>query len=223
MASPQAQNSVTLDSFLGLLTNVSPDSIPEGGSPLNWDCSFLTGQVGTRPGLVSVYGGTVIVATTIYIPSENIVPDQSGNSFYTVAALTNWFSGHVEFVPNTTTYVDCVVRIPNNVASTPNASVILEICSSDATSGHTANFQTSDGMVIPGGSFNVPALASASAQSYATTATAYQRVTLTFPVQSAIVANAILIIKIAVAPSGTNPTGNMFVFPYLKLDCTFAA
>jgi hypothetical protein len=55
LANPQAQQSATLDAFLGLLTNVSPDSVPEGGSPLNWDVDYVTGSVGTRPGLVSHY------------------------------------------------------------------------------------------------------------------------------------------------------------------------
>jgi hypothetical protein len=53
--SPQAQQSAVLDAFLGLLTNVQPESIPEGGSPMTWDCDFIVGMVGTRAGLVSQY------------------------------------------------------------------------------------------------------------------------------------------------------------------------
>lgn len=55
MANPNAQQSCTLDSFLGLLTNVSAESIPEGGSPMNWDVDFIVGDVGTRAGLLSFY------------------------------------------------------------------------------------------------------------------------------------------------------------------------
>lgn len=46
---------MVLDAFLGLLTNILPESIPEGGSPLNWDCDYLVGSVSTRLGLVSQY------------------------------------------------------------------------------------------------------------------------------------------------------------------------
>lgn len=52
---PQGQQSAVLDSFLGLITNASPDSLPEGASPLNWDVDYVTGSVFTRPGLVSAY------------------------------------------------------------------------------------------------------------------------------------------------------------------------
>ncbi len=55
MANPSAQASVTLDAFLGLITNMAPENIPMGASPLNWDCDYLAGEVFTRPGLVSTY------------------------------------------------------------------------------------------------------------------------------------------------------------------------
>lgn len=61
MAVPQGLQSAPLDQFLGLLTNIGPESIPEGGSPLNWDVDFITGSVFTRDGLVSVY--TFVPAT----------------------------------------------------------------------------------------------------------------------------------------------------------------
>ena len=52
---PQASQSCTLDSFLGLFTNASPESLPEGAAPLAWDVDFIVGEVFTRPGLVSMY------------------------------------------------------------------------------------------------------------------------------------------------------------------------
>ena len=55
MANPQASQSVTLDAFLGLITNFAPESIPMGGSPLAWDVDFIAGEVFSRPGLVSMY------------------------------------------------------------------------------------------------------------------------------------------------------------------------
>ena len=45
--------SVPLTAFLGLFTEASPDSLPEGVSPLNWDCDFDIGLVTIRPCLQS--------------------------------------------------------------------------------------------------------------------------------------------------------------------------
>jgi hypothetical protein len=55
VANPQASASVTLDAFLGLVTNFAPESLPMGASSLCWDCDFIAGEVFTRPGLVSMY------------------------------------------------------------------------------------------------------------------------------------------------------------------------
>jgi hypothetical protein len=55
MANPQAAQSVTLDAFLGLVTNFAPESLPMGASPLNWDVDYIAGEVFSRPGLVSMY------------------------------------------------------------------------------------------------------------------------------------------------------------------------
>lgn len=51
----QGKSSVTLDQFLGLVTNASPESLPEGASPMTWDTDFVVGSVFTRAGLVDVY------------------------------------------------------------------------------------------------------------------------------------------------------------------------
>jgi len=51
----QQKQSVVLESFGGLITNASPDSIPEGVSSLCFDVDFVTGSVFTRAGLVSRY------------------------------------------------------------------------------------------------------------------------------------------------------------------------
>lgn len=165
-------------------------------------------------------GGTTINSTasgsgaTGYIALENGTPDQTGNSFYSVLTLSNWLVGHWEFVKGVGSFVNFSMRLPASVPS--SASLILEVFSGDSTAGHTANFQTSD-LIVNTGTMNVGALTSASAQTYTTTATAYQRVTLTFAVQTALVSNGVLVIKVATATTGTSPTTNMYVLPYLKL------
>lgn len=166
--------------------------------------------------------GSVTIASTAsgsglvgYLGLENGTPDQTGNSFYSVLSLTNWLVGHWEFVTGQASFIIFSMRLPATVPS--SANIVLEIFTGDSTAGHTANFQTSDAIVNTG-TMNVGSLTSAAAQTYTTTATAYQRVTQTFAVQSALVANGVLIIKVATATTGTAPSTNMYVLPYLKLN-----
>lgn len=51
----QSKQSVSLDTFGGLVTNAGPESLPEGASPLCFDCDFIVGSVFTRNGLISKY------------------------------------------------------------------------------------------------------------------------------------------------------------------------
>lgn len=46
---------VPLSSFLGLYTEAAPNDLPEGASPLNWDCDFIIGSVKMRPGIGSAF------------------------------------------------------------------------------------------------------------------------------------------------------------------------
>jgi hypothetical protein len=60
--------SAALDTFGGLISFASPQSLPEGASPRNFDVDFTVGGVGIRPGLVSIYS----YATTIQITSYSL-------------------------------------------------------------------------------------------------------------------------------------------------------
>lgn len=46
---------VPLSSFLGLYTEAAANDLPEGASPLNWDCDFIIGSVKMRPGIGSAF------------------------------------------------------------------------------------------------------------------------------------------------------------------------
>jgi hypothetical protein len=145
---------------------------------------------------------------------DNCAPDQTGNSFYSVASLTNYFYGHWEFVFGQAAYINCTVFIPTG----PGVSkqIVLDIAANDATAGHTANFQTCD-QVINSGTINAGALTCAANQTFTTTSTAYNRVTLTFAVQSTLSNNSILVVKIATSTTGTAPVANMLVYPHFIL------
>ena len=144
---------------------------------------------------------------------DNCTPDQTGNSFYSVLPLTNYFNAHWELVFNTTTYFNCQVFIPT---AQTGATLVLDIAANDGTAGHTASFQTCDG-VINSGTINTGSLTCAGAQTFTTTSTAYNRVTLTFNVQSTLSNNSILVVKIGVSPTGTAPTANLIVYPHFIL------
>jgi hypothetical protein len=51
----QGKQSVVLETFGGLISNASPESIPEGSSSLCFDCDFVVGSVFNRAGLISPY------------------------------------------------------------------------------------------------------------------------------------------------------------------------
>lgn len=144
---------------------------------------------------------------------ENCTPDQTGNSFYNVLSLSNFFYAAWNFVFNTSTSINCTVFIPT---AQTGATFVLDIAANDATAGHTANFQTCDGL-INSGSINIGALTCATAQTFTTTSTAYNRVTLTFNVQTTLQNNSVLVVKIATAPTGTAPTSNLLVYPHFVL------
>jgi hypothetical protein len=145
---------------------------------------------------------------------DNCTPDQTGNSFYNVTSLTNYFYAGWAFVPGNASYFNCTIYVPT---AQTGATIALDIVTSDAVAGHTATFQTCDG-VINSGTINLgSALTCASSQTFTTTTTAYNRVTLTFNVQSTLANGSILVIKIATATSGTAPTANMLVYPHFVL------
>lgn len=144
---------------------------------------------------------------------ENCTPDQTGNSFPQVLSLTNWFYSHWEFIFNTTTYINCTIYIPTGATG---ATFVVDVASADNTAGHTANIQTCD-QVINTGTLNIGALTCAANQVFTTTATAYNRVTLTFNVQSTLSNGSILVVKIGTSPTGTAPTSDLLIYPHFIL------
>lgn len=144
---------------------------------------------------------------------DNCAPDQTGNSFYSLVSLTNYFYGHWEYIAGQASYINCTVFVPTAMAG---ATIVLDISANDGTAGHTANFQTCD-QVINAGTINIGSLSCAANQTFTTTSTAYNRASLTFNIQSTLADNSILVIKIATSTTGTQPTANMLVYPHFIL------
>jgi hypothetical protein len=145
---------------------------------------------------------------------DNCTPDQTGYSFYNVTSLTQYLYASWTYVSGAATYINCTVYIPT---AQTGATIALDIAANDSTSGHTANFQTCDEVINSGTINPSSALTCASAQTFTTTSTAYNRATLTFNVQSTLSNGSILIIRIAATTTGTAPTANMLVYPHFVL------
>ena len=181
-----------------------PTSAPSGTQYLG--CGTPSGNISTCAWGTPSGGGNPTL--------DNCTPDQTVNSFYQPVSLTEYFYATWQFVFGTATYINCTVYIPT---AATGATIVLDIAANDSTAGHTANFQTCD-EVINTGTINLgSSLTCASAQTFTTTSTAYNRVTLTFNVQSTLSNGSILVVKILTATTGTAPTANMLVYPHFVL------
>ena len=57
----------------GLITFASPQDLPEGASPRNFDVDFIVGSVFTRPGLAPVYTfANILIISQVFIGSANV-------------------------------------------------------------------------------------------------------------------------------------------------------
>lgn len=93
-------------------------------------------------------GGSVSISTggggdstkTHYLPLNCSTPRSAtlaGNSFWTVGARTNFDNGHWEFAKDVEGKIYCNVLVPNTLAGTPAAAIVLELAA-NATSGVTS-------------------------------------------------------------------------------------
>ena len=140
------------------------------------------------------------MATTIQIPIDlrnpgvTLVP---GNAFWTVLGLTAWDAGHWQFVKDVHGSVFGIVRIPANVAGTPNAKVKLVIAA-NATSGVTRldvlHLAVQTKHVEE--NLNPAALTSIGEQDVTVPGTAYEALEVSFTLAAAPVAEDELLIQI---------------------------
>ncbi|KKK68503.1 hypothetical protein LCGC14_2943410, partial [marine sediment metagenome] len=177
-------------------------------------------------------GGTVLWVTpsggdttkTHYIELDCTTPQSSanqGNSFWTVTGLTDWDAGHWEFVLDVDGKIYCTTTIPNTLAGTPAAAIVL-VTAANATTGVTrlsvATFPPADGE-----SLNPAALTSETAQDITVPATARLRKDVTFTLTNAPVALDFLIVEIFHEGAHANDTlaVNTELFKaWLKIDLT---
>src|SRR4051812_22352511 len=74
MNNARSAANLSLDLFGGLYSEVAPSDLPEGASPLCYDCDFQVGQVRTRDPISSVYS----FAGNATAPNPATLVSQSG-------------------------------------------------------------------------------------------------------------------------------------------------
>ena len=116
---------------------------------------------------------------TRLIPIDLRNPDTSGNVFPNVVALTDWNAWVWEYVKDVSAKVHGIVRVPDALAATANASIVLEIVA-NATSGVT-RMQVASAAVADGESVNPASLTNENAQDITVPGTAYFRKKITVP------------------------------------------
>lgn len=131
--------SASLDVMGGLITNVSPEDLPEGASPRTWDTDFIVGSVFTRPGLASVYTYTnTLTITSVGIRSgiatfvyEGVTPVVN-DSF-----LLSGFTGSAFFLNGETVFVSSVNPALNTFYSVVSFGDLVTVTDISATAAST--------------------------------------------------------------------------------------
>lgn len=81
--------------FGGLSTEVAPSDLPEGASPLNWDCDFDIGAVHTRGGLTNAFSFADLTAGPNFSSASLSIPVNNNvwSSYQGQYIFTSWLSG----------------------------------------------------------------------------------------------------------------------------------
>jgi hypothetical protein len=134
---------------------------------------------------------------TIQVPLDLRNPRVSslaGNSFWTVAALTAWDAGHWEFVKSVDGKIYAIIRVPKNMAATPNAKFKLVFAANATTGNFVVNVSWTN--VAEGASINPASLTSIGSQTITVPGTAYYLKTVSFTLGSNPSAEDELVIEI---------------------------
>jgi hypothetical protein len=183
-----------------------------------------TGAAGTA-GATGPTGPTGGAGTqTIYVPIALANPASSsdiGNSFWSVLGLTAWDAGHWEYVKDVDGLVFGTVRLPHNLAGTPNAAIVL-VMAWNATTG-VASMIVASKNVASGGSLNPASLTAETVQDQTVPGTAYLRQDMTFTLTNAPAADDELIVEIEHNGTRTQDTvavNTLMLAAFLKVDVT---
>jgi hypothetical protein len=117
-----------------------------------------------------------------------------GNAYPGVTTLTAYESWHWEYAKDVDGNIYGQVRVPENLAGTPAASIVIEIAA-NATSG-VSRLQVLTKAVSDGQSINPSSLVAESVQDVTVPATAYLRKKLTFTLTNAPAAGDILLVQV---------------------------
>jgi hypothetical protein len=143
----------------------------------------------------------------------------AGNSFWTVAALTDYDAGHWEFVKDVDGKVYGHIAIPAELAGTPSAKIVL-ITAYNATTG-ISRWVVGTAPAADGATLNPGSLTDETAQDITVPGTAYFRKDVTFTLTTPPVANGMLIVEIHHNGAHVNDTvavNSLLQGAYLEVD-----
>lgn len=157
-------------------------------------------------------------AETRYLSVGLANPD--ANALWTVSSLTAWDAARWEFIKDVIGSVYGIVRVPKELAGTPNAAIVLEI-SANATSGVTS-LQVLSTNVADGGSMNPGSLTAETTQDITVPGTAYLRKQVTFALTNQPAGDDLLIVQVKHRGTDGNDTlavNTIMWSAALKIDC----
>ena len=134
---------------------------------------------------------------TLRVPINLTTPRSTslaGNSFWSVLGLTDWDAGHWEFVKDVEGKVYGQVTVPQNLAPTPNAKIVL-VVGANATSGVT-RLQVGAAPIADAESMNPGSLTDETAQDITVPGTAYLRKDVEFDMATDPAAEDVLIVEV---------------------------
>jgi hypothetical protein len=161
--------------------------------------------------------------TTIQIPIDLTLPTD-GNAFWLPVALTAYIQAPWQFVKDVNGKIEGKVRIPTNMAGTPNAKIKLVIAA-NATSGVTrlSVLHLAVRTKATAESLNPAALTAIASQDITVPGTAYNALEATFTVTETLDAEDELIVRIYHEGAHANDTlaVNTLLFDaFLEIDVT---
>lgn len=175
-------------------------------------------------------GGGGDSTKTHYEPLTCNTPDSvtnPGATFWSPISLTNYQAGVWQFLSNATSDPDgtifCHVGVPNNLATTPAAAIVLVIGANNTTASKNVRVQVSTAAVAATESMDA-SLTAETAQTILMPTTAYARKDVTFTLTNAPAAFDHMIVKIFRdgnhADDNLDATNLLMFAAFLKIDLT---
>lgn len=159
--------------------------------------------------------GTSSAVTGSKIALDSCTQDTTGLVGPNVVALTNWRQSMWQYnSANAIKWIDCTFKVPHNFSA--NGDIVIDTYTFDSTAGHTYSFKEGD--VIVSTTLDNAAPTLSAAQTCTTTTTAWAPCSLTFAIQSTLVADAQVHVRIEFSASASMAQDVLMATPKFQWD-----